>query len=200
MLTPRVFCNTFSKMKKKNSTKNSEIKIVQKGEAVLRLTAEKVPVGEIKTERIQNILKDMSTALATQDDGVAIAAPQIGIPLRIFVVSKKVEIILKGLEEAPETEKNKINDAIYINPEISKVSKKKQIMDEGCLSVRPIFGKVERSEKATVTAYDENGKKFTRGGSGILAQIFQHEIDHLNGVLFIDKATDLIEIKPEENK
>jgi peptide deformylase len=187
-------------MKKKNSTKNSEIKIVQKGEAVLRLTAEKVPVGEIKTERIQNILKDMSTALATQDDGVAIAAPQIGIPLRIFVVSKKVEIILKGLEEAPETEKNKINDAIYINPEISKVSKKKQIMDEGCLSVRPIFGKVERSEKATVTAYDENGKKFTRGGSGILAQIFQHEIDHLNGVLFIDKATDLIEIKPEENK
>jgi peptide deformylase len=59
---------------------------------------------------------------------------------------------------------------------------------------------VERSEKATVTAYDENGKKFTRGGSGLLAQIFQHEIDHLNGILFIDKATDLIEVLPKNNE
>jgi peptide deformylase len=83
--------------------------------------------------------------------------------LSLFVVSKKVEIMLKGLEEAPEAEKGKIKDAIYINPEIKKLSKTKQKLDEGCLSVRPIFGKVERSEKATVTAYDENGKKFTRG-------------------------------------
>lgn len=173
--------------------------IVQKGEAVLRQIAEKVPVGEIRTEKIQKILLNMSTALSTQDDGVAIAAPQIAIPLRIFVVSKKVEIMLKGLEEAPETEKAKINDAVYINPEISKVSRKKQILDEGCLSVRPFFGKVERAEKATVTAYDENGKKFTKGASGLLAQIFQHETDHLNGVLFIDKATDLKEVLPPTN-
>ncbi len=168
--------------------------IVQKGEVVLRETALKVPVGEIKTEKIQKILKDMSAALATQDDGVAIAAPQIGLSLRIFVVSRKVEIMLKGLEEAPEAERAAIKDAVYINPEISKVSKKKQIMDEGCLSVRPFFGKVERAEKATVTAYDEHGKKFTRGATGLLAQIFQHETDHLNGVLFIDKATDLKEV------
>ena len=82
---------------------------------------------------------------------------------------------------------------------IRLLSKKRQILDEGCLSVRPLFGKVERSEKATVTAYDENGKKFTRGGSGLLAQIFQHEIDHLNGILFIDKATDLKEQPPNTN-
>jgi len=184
----------------KNNAKNTEIKIVQKGEAVLRQVAEKVPVGEIKTEKIQSILKNMSSALITQDDGVAIAAPQIGLPLRIFVVSRKVEIMLKGLEEAPEAEQAMIKDAVYINPEISKVSRKKQIMDEGCLSVRPIFGKVERSEKATVTAYDENGKKFTKGASGLLAQIFQHETDHLNGILFVDKATDLVEVRPEGYK
>lgn len=184
-------------MKKKTNLNNSEIKIVQKGEAVLRQVAEKVPVGEIKTEKIQGILKDMSSALITQDDGVAIAAPQIGIPLRIFVVSRKVEIMLKGLEEAPEAERAMIKDAVYINPEISKVSRKKQILDEGCLSVRPIFGKVERSEKATITAYDENGKKFTKGASGLLAQIFQHETDHLNGILFVDKATELKEVLPE---
>ncbi|MEI6191007.1 MAG: peptide deformylase [bacterium] len=179
--------------------KDKTIDIVQKGEPVLRKIAEKVSVADIKTEKIQRILKDMSLALELQDDGVAIAAPQVAIPLRIFVVSKKVEIMLKGLEEAPEVEKEKIKDAIYINPEIKKLSKTKQVLDEGCLSVRPIFGKVERAEKATVTAYDENGKKFTRGGSGLLAQIFQHEIDHLNGILFIDKATDLVEVLPPQN-
>jgi len=184
---------------KDNRISKETIEIVQKGEPVLRKIAEKVSVADIKTEKIQKFLKDMSLALELQDDGVAIAAPQIAIPLRIFVVSKKVEIMLKGLEEAPEAEKEKIKDAIYINPEINKLSKTKQILDEGCLSVRPIFGKVERSEKATVTAYDENGKKFTRGGSGLLAQIFQHEIDHLNGILFIDKATDLVEVLPPQN-
>lgn len=187
------------KKEDKNNKINKEITIVQRNEPVLRKMAEKVPVTEIKSEEIQKILKDMSTALATQDDGVAIAAPQIAVPLRIFVVSKKVEIMLKGLEELPEAEKNKIKDSAYINPEIKKISKKKQILDEGCLSVRPIFGKVERAEKVTVTAYDENGKKFTRGGSGLLAQIFQHEIDHLDGILFIDKATDLKEILPNQN-
>jgi peptide deformylase len=178
-------------------TKKETVNIVQNGQTVLRQTAEKVPISEIKTEKIQKILADMSMALATQDDGVAIAAPQIAVPLRIFVVSRNVEIMLKGLEEAPKTELTKIKDTVYINPEIIKISKKKQIMDEGCLSVRPIFGKVARAEKSIVTAYDENGKKFTRGGSGLLSQIFQHEIDHLNGILFIDKATDLKEILPE---
>ena len=176
--------------------KEKEIIIVQNGTPVLRQVAEKVPVNEIKSGKIQKILKDMSQALATQADGVAIAAPQIGISLQIFVVSRNVEIMLKGLEEAPAVEKAGIKDVVYINPEIKKLSKKKQIMDEGCLSVRPIFGKVERSEKATVTAYDENGKKFTKGASGLLAQIFQHETDHLNGILFIDKATDLKEQLP----
>ena len=172
--------------------------IVQKGEPVLRQVAEKVPVAEIKNEKIQKILRDMSVALATQDDGVAIAAPQIAIPLRIFVVSKKVEIMMKGMEEAPEEEKSKIKDSVYINPEIKKLSKTKKWLDEGCLSVRPLFGKVERSEKATVVAYDENGKKFTKGASGLLAQIFQHETDHLDGVLFVDKAVEVKEVLPEK--
>lgn len=196
MLTRRAFYNSLYNMKNK-IMKLPEI--VQTGEPVLRQIAMKVPVSEIKTEKIQKILLNMSMALETQEDGVAIAAPQIAVPLRIFVISKKVEIMMKNLEDAPESEKAGIKDGVYINPEIKKLSKKKQILDEGCLSVRPIFGKVERSEKATVTAYDENGKKFTRGGSGLLAQIFQHETDHLNGVLFIDKATDLVKVLPENN-
>jgi peptide deformylase len=62
-------------------------------------------------------------------------------------------------------------------------------MDEGCLSVRGIYGKTMRHERATVKARDKQGISFERGGGGILAQIFQHETDHLNGILFIDHAT-----------
>jgi peptide deformylase len=69
-------------------------------------------------------------------------------------------------------------------------------MEEGCLSLRWLYGKVKRSARVTVEAYDEEGKKFSRGAGGLLAQIFQHEIDHLNGRLFIDTATDVVNIPP----
>jgi peptide deformylase len=172
------------------------VEIVQKGEPVLRETARTIPVEDIKSPKIQKIIADMKIALDEQEDGVAIAAPQIGVNLRIFVVSKKVEIITRGLEGVNEKEINKYQDSVYINPEIKKLSKTKNRLDEGCLSVRYLYGKVERAEKATATAYDENGKKFVKGASGLLAQIFQHEVDHLNGILFIDKADDIVEILP----
>ena len=76
---------------------------------------------------------------------------------------------------------------------LTDLSREKEWMPEGCLSVRPLYGKTFRSVKATVVAYDENGKKFTRGASGLLAQIFQHETDHLKGILFIDHAKDVKE-------
>ncbi len=183
---------------KKTAKKMS--KIVQKENVILREKSQDVPIGEITLPKIQKIIMNMKEILDSQDDGVAIAAPQIGVPLRIFVVSKKVEIITKGLEVIPEKEKNKYKDLVYINPIINKLSKKMNPVDEGCLSVRYLYGKVERAEKATITAYDETGKKFTRGGSGLLAQIFQHEIDHLNGILFIDKAEDIVEILPQNNE
>jgi len=67
-------------------------------------------------------------------------------------------------------------------------------MNEGCLSVRPLYGKVRRATRATVEAYNEKGKKFKMEGTGLLAHIFQHETDHLEGILFTDKAKDLREI------
>ena len=86
---------------------------------------------------------------------------------------------------------------VFINPKITKISKKKQAVKEGCLSVIGVFGAMQRAEKVTVEAYNEKGEKFSRGASGLLAQIIQHEMDHLNGILFIDTATNLekIEIK-----
>jgi len=176
------------------------IEIVQSENPVLRKIAVNVPITDIVKPKIQKIIKDMSEALHSQDDGVAIAAPQIGVSLRIFVVSGRV------FDEDFEDEKNpninhlkaRSKDLVFINPILSKISKDKKLMSEGCLSVRPIYGKVRRATKATVEAYNEQGKKFTKQGSGLLAHIFQHENDHLDGVLFIDKAKDLREISQEE--
>jgi peptide deformylase len=87
---------------------------------------------------------------------------------------------------------------VFINPVILKLSKEKKPMEEGCLSVRRLYGKVERHIKTKLTAYNERGEKVTVGASGLLAQIFQHETDHLDGTLFIDKALDVVEISEEE--
>lgn len=170
--------------------------IVQKDNPVLRQQAKPVPPSLIQSDKIRSIIKAMQEALEKQDDGVAIAAPQIGESLRIFVVSGRVYKIMKREKENDKTKE--YADEIYINPEITKLSKKRHKMEEGCLSVRWLYGKVSRAEKATIKALDENGKEFTKGGSGILAQIFQHETDHLDGVLFIDKAEHLEEIPPEK--
>jgi peptide deformylase len=172
------------------------VSILQAEEKVLRGTAKEVPLQDISTPKIKKVLADMKKALASQDDGVAIAAPQIGVPLRIFIISGRVLHILK--EETVEVPQ--YPDMIFINPVITKLSKATKLMEEGCLSVRYLYGKVKRSTKAHIEAYDENGVFMKKGASGLMAQIFQHETDHLNGVLFTDKAQDLEEIPPERLK
>lgn len=165
--------------------------IVQKEDPVLRGTAQSVSSKDIGSKKLTSIITAMKKALAEEPDGVAIAAPQIGVPLRIFVVSGKV--FKKKTDEAtPE-------DRVFINPEIIKLSKERDWLEEGCLSVRWKYGEVSRALKATVRALDAHGKKFTLGGSDLLAQIFQHETDHLNGVLFIDTARNVREIPPPQN-
>lgn len=163
------------------------VPVVQKGEPVLRTPANPVDLSQIHAPALKKAIADMREILENVEDGVAIAAPQIGVPLRIFIVSKKIF-----------DEDEKAKDIICINPEFLRLSRKKQAMEEGCLSVRFWYGHVERSEKATIRAYDEAGKLFERGGSGLLAQIFQHEMDHLDGILFTDKTDDLFELPPEK--
>lgn len=173
------------------------VKIVQKENPVLRKVAKAVPISQIKSERIKTILKNMAKALATQNDGVAIAAPQIGESLRIFVVSGKIFDPEFKRGNGGSNNKKLFRDLVFINPEFIKLSKKTVWLPEGCLSVRWLYGEVKRSTNATISAYDENGVKFIRGGGGLLAHIFQHETDHLNGVLFVDKAKNLEEGRPE---
>ena len=175
--------------------------ILQKDAPVLRQIAKAVEESEFGTKALLLDIEKMKEALHGEDDGVAIAAPQIGISKRIFIVSGKTLGMLKSGKGYNElNQEDELPDWVFINPEIQKLSKKKKMLEEGCLSVRWLYGKVERSEKARVRAQDTEGKAFSVDGSGLLAQIFQHETDHLNGILFTDTAVDVEDMPPEKTK
>ena len=165
------------------------IQIDESKKSPLRQIAREIKKEEFDTVYLKNVINAMQKSLAKETDGVALAAPQISLPLRIFVVSPNAY-----------PEDGKLKPLIFINPRIVKKSKKTAEMQEGCLSVRWIYGKTTRSLSATIEAYDISGKKFTYGASGLLAHIFQHEIDHLDGILFIDHGFDFEEYTEEEVK
>jgi peptide deformylase len=158
----------------------------------LRGVAHDIPLPDIRSERIQTLIAQMRELLSHETHGVALAAPQVGEPLKLFIISPQA---LERREDSyGDTERESTapeDHLVYINPVWGRMSRKREGKHEGCLSVRGKWGIVPRAEKATLTAYDEQGKKFTRGASGFLAHIFQHEMDHLDGVLYIDKATEL---------
>ncbi len=163
--------------------------LVPKEHKALHTEATLIPVKDIRSAKIQKIIADIQKTLSEESDGVAIAAPQIGISLRLFAISPK---LFEG--------KEKDEPLVYINPTITKASKKMAWKEgEGCLSLRWLYGKVRRHTNVTVSAYDEHGNQFERGAGGLLAHIFQHEIDHLNGILFIEKAKDIYDAPPEES-
>lgn len=161
------------------------VSIIQDPNDTLRATALPVSPEAITSDEVRTVVQKMKKALESQSDGVAIAAPQINVSLRIFVVSKKA---IEGADE----------DITFINPTIIRRGKKKEYMSEGCLSVRWKYGMVKRSTTATVRAYNEEGHEFVMNGKDLLAQIFQHEIDHLDGILFIDSAIDVQDLPPEQ--
>lgn len=159
---------------------------------------------EMTSKRIRTLIREMRALLAKEEHGVALAAPQVGEPLRLFVVSgralarghRSAQDEPKILEATPQgSESRVVPDQVYINPELIKMSRGRKEKHEGCLSIRGKWGTVPRAEKVTIRAYDEKGARFTRGASGFLAHIFQHEMDHLEGVLYIDKATHVYDEK-----
>lgn len=141
-------------------------------------------------KEINDLIKKMRETM-TAAIGIGLSANQIGLNLRMFIVQisdkppqkdKNNKIILPS--------PNKMKFYSIFNPEIIKFSEKKIIIEEGCLSIPSVHAKVERSEKITLIGYDKNGKKIKIKAFGLLARVFQHETDHLNGILFIDKASE----------
>jgi peptide deformylase len=171
---------------------------------VLRQKAGAIPVADIKSKPVQKLIAEMKALLAKEEYGVAVAAPQVGESLRLFVVSGRA-LARDGRNSPDEPEKEEeqvpaLPDQVYINPELQKISRAKSPKHEGCLSVRGKWGTVPRAEKATIRAYDEHGTPLTRGASGFLAHIFQHELDHLEGILYTDKATHVYDEKDDDKK
>ncbi len=145
--------------------------ILTVGDETLRKKSRKV---EKIDERIKTLLADMADTLAASGNGVGLAAPQVGVLRRVVVID--------------------IGDGIknYINPEIIEAAGSREIV-ESCLSVPGRYGKLERPVTVTVRAVDENGEEFTTKADELLADCLCHEIDHLDGILFIDKVTEFVE-------
>ena len=135
---------------------------------ILREKSKPVSAELIKSEEIKKLIANMKEWVG-KADGVGLAAVQIGVLKRVIIIE------MNGKIQA------------FINPKITKHSWKKTALEEGCLSVPGKNGYVKRSEKISVKALDENGKKIKLKTSGLISIIFQHEVDHLNGILFIDK-------------
>lgn len=173
----------------------TEEKFLRKKTAVFdpALLKDKKKAGEIDEliKTMRQIMKD--------NNGVGLSANQIGLNIRLFVAQLSKEPLKRDENNKiilPPSESMKFY-AIF-NPEIIKFSAKKATLEEGCLSVPRIYGDVERPEKITLEGLDKNNRKIKIKAFGLLARIFQHETDHLNGILFIDKAKNLKKYPPKQ--
>ena len=153
-------------------------------EEVLRKKAESV---ESFDEELRNLIDDMVETMRDAP-GVGLAAPQIG-------VSKRVIVVEFGSEDDENLPKQLY---VMVNPEIENCSEETLGGIEGCLSVPGVVGEVDRSEVVTVRGQDASGKKIRIRAQGWLARIFQHEIDHINGILYTDRADNLWQPDPDE--
>jgi len=160
--------------------------------AVLPIRTLPDPILKQKSKRVSTIdrsikklIKDMSETLHAEEGRVGLAAPQVGASLRVTVI---------GL---PEEE-----DIILVNPEIVR-RKGRRLVDEGCLSIPGYIGQLYRAEIVTAKGLDIKGKEVRIKAEGLLAQALEHEIDHLNGILYIDRMENkdsLRKIQPEDTE
>lgn len=161
--------------------------IVKAGDPVLHETAREVPGGEIGSERVQKIIDDMVKVMRAAP-GVGLAAPQIGIPLKIIVLEDTKEYISYAPKKEIEAQDRRAFDLLVIvNPKLKKKSDKTALFFEGCLSVDGFRAVVERSLEVEVTGLDRKGKPIKVDACGWKARILQHECDHLDGTLYVDK-------------
>lgn len=143
------------------------LNVTKLGEEILRKKAE--PVPEINDE-IRELVNDMFDTMI-ENNGVGLAGPQVGKSLRLFVIIADDDV-----------------RRVFINPQIIKTSTQVGEYDEGCLSIPQVYETITRPLEVTVQAYNEEGKLFTLEADGLLARIIQHEYDHLDGILYIDRG------------
>lgn len=148
------------------------LKILIHPNPVLREKSKEVDLKELKAKKVRAFCLNMAKTMLKKD-GVGLAAPQVGKNIRVIIINTKEKQI------------------IMINPKIIKKSLLKEWGEEGCLSVPNTFGQVKRHKKITCCYFDLNKKGNKIKADGLLARVIQHEIDHLNGILFVDKAKEI---------
>jgi len=139
---------------------------------ILRKKSKEVNLTKINSKKFKSLCSAMVKTIK-KVEGAGLAAPQIGENIRLIIINTKDGALL------------------LINPKITKKSWAREWGQEGCLSVPNIYGKVLRYEKVTCLYYNQSGKKIKLIGRGLMARVIQHEIDHLDGILFIDKAKEI---------
>lgn len=149
-----------------------------KDNKILRTKSQKVV--DFNDPEIKKLIKDMEETLSATSDGIGLAAPQVGQNIRLFVLSPAIS-----------------EQTIYINPVISKSFRRTRV-EEGCLSLPKIYGTLKRAKSVKIRALDEKGQPFMQKANSIIGQVIQHEIDHLDGTLFIDKADKLWTLKEQK--
>ncbi len=152
------------------------------GNPILRKKAKKVALKTISTASFQKLVQQMVYTMR-KVEGVGLAAPQIGKGIQLAVMETR------PTKTRPTLKRSDV--VVAVNPRITYRSKETAPSWEGCLSCEGIRGKVPRAKTIAVTYYDECGEKVTAAASGLWAAIFQHEIDHLNGITFLDRMKDM---------
>ncbi|XP_027340734.1 peptide deformylase 1A, chloroplastic-like [Abrus precatorius] len=162
-------------------------KIVKAGERVLHQPAEEVVGSEMKSERVQKIIDHMIRVMRIAP-GVGLAAPQIGIPLRIIVLEDRKEYMnYETKEEIKAQDRRPFDLLVILNPKLKKKTNRTALFFEGCLSVDGYSAVVERHLDVEVAGFDRCGEPIKLNASGWQARILQHECDHLDGILYVDK-------------
>ncbi len=160
------------------------LRIVSYPAKVLRLVARPVP-------EVTPLVREVASAmlrLMREAEGIGLAAPQVGLPWRMFVVDVPPSDTRSAEGALPAATRGPV---VYINPVLSNPTGAVIPAEEGCLSLPDIRGDVLRPPTITITALDEQGRQFTQTATGLLARCWQHENDHLDGVLIIDKMSPM---------
>jgi peptide deformylase len=161
--------------------------IVQAGAPVLRARAVEVAPERIPTAEIQELIKTMIAAMRAAP-GVGLAAPQIGVSLRVLVLEDTADRMAKlTADELHERERALLPVRVFINPVLRPVGESRRMFFEGCLSVDGFAALVERYAEVEVSGLDERGQPQTMQVRGWPARILQHEVDHLDGTLYVDR-------------
>jgi peptide deformylase len=163
------------------------LKIVQVGEPVLRKRARPLEQQEIALPEIQQLILAMQETMRDAP-GVGLAAPQVGLALQLAVIEDRAEYSKDiSADRLAEREREQVPFQVLINPEIVEQSEEQVEFFEGCLSLAGFSALVKRSRKVAVEYWDEHGQPRRLEAQGWYARILQHEIDHLNGRLYIDR-------------